>query len=370
MSQRWSNVEDEILKASVMKFGTNQWDRISSLLVRKTPKDCKARWTEWLQPSIKKTPWTREEEEKLLFYCKLMPSQWRSIANAVGRTPHQCVTHYQLLLDLAEGGTIDPSLDPRRLRAGDIDLTPEVRPARPDPVNMDDSEKEMLQEARARLANTLGKRAKRKLRERRLEAARRVSQRQRRQELKAIGLEPATRNRKKRETGWDLLNEVPYEVVPPSGEVSKPVLAPADLPKAGSLRFLQIVSAINKIQGEQESRKVKKPLALAPPPIPTGGEPPKKRARLDMSDPVNTMEFAEPERIGLKLSSISRNQIVDTDRFFMEKSSFSVISNLIVSSKVLTGSGLLTVNIDQKSVEEMRRKFTDFILPLKKSVSS
>ncbi len=50
----WKNTEDEILKAAVMKYGKNQWARISSLLVRKSPKQCKARWFEWLDPSIKK----------------------------------------------------------------------------------------------------------------------------------------------------------------------------------------------------------------------------------------------------------------------------------------------------------------------------
>ena len=55
--------------------------------------------------------------------------------------------------------------DPRRLRPGEIDPNPESKPARPDPVDMDDEEKEMLSEARARLANTKGKKAKRKARE-------------------------------------------------------------------------------------------------------------------------------------------------------------------------------------------------------------
>lgn len=50
----WKNTEDEVLKAAVSKYGKNQWARISSLLVRKTPKQCKARWYEWLDPSIKK----------------------------------------------------------------------------------------------------------------------------------------------------------------------------------------------------------------------------------------------------------------------------------------------------------------------------
>ncbi|KAL0233265.1 hypothetical protein GEMRC1_012010 [Eukaryota sp. GEM-RC1] len=248
----WTNVEDEILKASVMKFGTNQWDRISSLLVRKSPKDCKARWNEWLHPSIKKTPWTREEEEKLLYYCKLMPSQWRSISQAVGRTPHQCITHYQFLLDLAEGGPVDPSLDPRRLLPGDIDLTPEVRPAKLDPVHMDDAEKEMLAEARARLANTLGKRSKRKLRERRLEVARRAAHRQRRQELAAVGIEPPKKTGRKKEGEWDLLNEVPYEVLAPKSKDLAPVAAASVVPDSGSVRFLQITSAIQELERESE----------------------------------------------------------------------------------------------------------------------
>jgi pre-mRNA-splicing factor CDC5/CEF1 len=50
----WKNTEDEVLKAAVMKYGKNQWARVSSLLVRKSAKQCKARWYEWLDPSIKK----------------------------------------------------------------------------------------------------------------------------------------------------------------------------------------------------------------------------------------------------------------------------------------------------------------------------
>ncbi len=33
--------------------------------------------------------WTREEDEKLLHLAKLMPTQWRTIAPIVGRTPAQ-----------------------------------------------------------------------------------------------------------------------------------------------------------------------------------------------------------------------------------------------------------------------------------------
>lgn len=50
------------------------------------------------------------------------------------------------------------------------------------------AEKEMLSEARARLANTQGKKAKRKARERQLEEARRLAILQKKRELKAAGI--------------------------------------------------------------------------------------------------------------------------------------------------------------------------------------
>eukprot|EP00833_Pecoramyces_ruminatium_P010286 jgi/Orpsp1_1/1184318/evm.model.c7180000089067.1 len=142
----WKNTEDEILKAAVMKYGKNQWARISSLLNRKTPKQCKARWYEWLDPSIKKTEWSREEDEKLLHLAKLMPTQWRTIAPIVGRTPSQCLERYQKLLDEAEmkEGEDDQgqtSEDIRRLRPGEIDPDLESKPARPDPIDMDEDGK-------------------------------------------------------------------------------------------------------------------------------------------------------------------------------------------------------------------------------------
>uniref|UniRef100_A0A7N0TVM6 Cell division cycle 5-like protein n=1 Tax=Kalanchoe fedtschenkoi TaxID=63787 RepID=A0A7N0TVM6_KALFE len=213
----WKNTEDEILKAAVMKYGKNQWARISSLLVRKSAKQCKARWYEWLDPSIKKTEWTREEDEKLLHLAKLMPTQWRTIAPIVGRTPSQCLERYEKLLDAAcaRDENYEPGDDPRKLRPGEIDPNPESKPARPDPVDMDEDEKEMLSEARARLANTRGKKAKRKAREKQLEEARRLASLQKKRELKAAGID--NRHRKRKRKGIDYNAEIPFEKKPPPG---------------------------------------------------------------------------------------------------------------------------------------------------------
>jgi len=233
----WKNSEDEILKAAVMKYGKQQWARVASLLNRKSAKQCKARWNEWLDPSIRKIEWSREEDEKLLHLAKLMPAQWKTIGPLVGgRTSVQCQERYEQLLDEAAnaaGGDGDlkmsgadgeegsASSSSKKLRAGDIDPHPETKPARPDPIDMDEDEIEMLQEARARLANTQGKKAKRKAREKMLNEAKRLADLQKRRELKQAGLlSSAARSKasgKRRRKEIDLGVEIPFHKPAPAG---------------------------------------------------------------------------------------------------------------------------------------------------------
>jgi pre-mRNA-splicing factor CDC5/CEF1 len=106
--------------------------------------------------------------------------------------------------------------DPRRLRPGEIDPHPETKPARPDPVDMDEDEKEMLAEARARLANTQGKKAKRKAREKQMEEARRLASLQKRRELRAAGINLVI-PLKRRKRGVEYNEEIPFEKKAPSG---------------------------------------------------------------------------------------------------------------------------------------------------------
>ena len=80
----------------------------------------------------------------------------------------------------------------------------------------------MLSEARARLANTQGKKAKRKARERQLEEARRLAVLQKKRELKAAGIMSVTfclitsavdvlssMRHKTKKKGMDVRNDVP-----------------------------------------------------------------------------------------------------------------------------------------------------------------
>ena len=160
--------------------------------------------------------------------AKLLPTQWRTIAPIVGRTATQCLERYQKLLDEQEAkesgdlglagpdGTGAPTADDvRRLRPGEVDAYAESRPARPDPVDMDEEDKEMLSEARARLANTNGKKAKRKARERQLDESRRVAQLHKRRELKAAGIN--IKIAPKKGNHMDYNADVPLERQVPAG---------------------------------------------------------------------------------------------------------------------------------------------------------
>ncbi|KAF5305478.1 hypothetical protein FQA39_LY01569 [Lamprigera yunnana] len=314
----WRNTEDEILKAAVMKYGKNQWSRIASLLHRKSAKQCKARWFEWLDPSIKKTEWSREEDEKLLHLAKLMPTQWRTIAPIIGRTAAQCLERYEYLLDQAqkkEEGE-DATDDPRKLKPGEIDPNPETKPARPDPKDMDEDELEMLSEARARLANTQGKKAKRKAREKQLEEARRLAALQKRRELRAAGIEVNPRRKKKR--GVDYNAEIPFEKQPASGfyDTSTEIIDPM-APDFSKMRQQQLDGELRSEKEEKERRKDKQklkqrkendiPLAML-----QNQEPAKKRSKLVLPDPqISDQELQQVVKLG-KASEVAREVALES----------------------------------------------------------
>lgn len=301
-----------------MKYGKNQWARIASLLHRKSSKQCKARWYEWLDPSIKKTEWSREEEEKLLHLAKLMPTQWRTIAPIVGRTAAQCLEHYEYLLDKAQNRD-ESEDDPRRLKPGEIDPNAETKPAKPDPVDMDEDELEMLSEARARLANTQGKKAKRKAREKQLEEARRLAALQKRRELRAAGIDVKKKARKKR--GVDYNAEVPFEKKPAPGfyDTSEEAFNPLD-PNYKRLRQQHLDGERRDAKEERERRKdkekQKKRKESDLPGVIAGQsnfqEPVKKRSKLVLPAPqISEAELEEVVKVG-HASESARQQAEET----------------------------------------------------------
>jgi pre-mRNA-splicing factor CDC5/CEF1 len=217
-----------------------------------------------------------------------MPTQWRTIAPIIGRTAAQCLEHYELLLDKAQQKDGDMGDDdPRKLKPGEIDPNPETKPARPDPVDMDEDELEMLSEARARLANTQGKKAKRKAREKQLEEARRLASLQKRRELKAAGIQ--VRAKRKRKRGVDYNKEIPFEKKPAPGfyDTANESYDPMD-PNFKRLRQQELEGEMRRDKEARERKKDKDKL--------------KKRKENDLPGALNTQnKFAEPVKKRSKL---------------------------------------------------------------------
>lgn len=328
----WKNTEDEVLKAAVMKYGKNQWPRVASLLNRKSAKQCKARWYEWLDPSIKKTEWTREEEERLLHLAKLFPTQWRTIAPIVGRTATQCLEHYEKLLDRAQNldKDIDVSDDPRKLRLGEIDPNPESKPARPDAIDLDEDEKEMLSEARARLANTKGKKEKRKAREKQLEEARRIAALQKKRELKAAGIHQDLPEKKKKKKGQVILDYnkiIPQQKSPLPGfyDINEEVA----LSKGISMTFHgQTIEEMEGTKKSVEEERLKK----------EDQEKAKRKRKEDLPQLLKQMDKTEQYQKKVKLSlpspTVDDNQLEEVGKVLAKEN--NEIDTDQVTSKLLT----------------------------------
>lgn len=109
----------------------------------------------------------------------------------------------------------------------------------------------MLSEARARLANTQGKKAKRKARERQLEEARRLAVLQKKRELKAAGIIMRHKSKKK---GMDYNADIPFEKKAAAGfyDTSDEQARIMEAPIGQSLRRLENK---RKPDPEEEERK-------------------------------------------------------------------------------------------------------------------
>lgn len=193
----WTNVEDQILKAAVQKYGTHQWSKVASLLQKKTARQSELRWNEYLNPKLNFTEFSKEEDAQLLDLARELPNQWRTIADMMARPAQVCVERYNRLLESEDSGGAALSTGVTDLKVGDINPNAETQMARPDNGDLEDEEKEMLAEARARLLNTQGKKATRKIRERMLEESKRIAELQKRRELKQAGINVAIKKPKK-----------------------------------------------------------------------------------------------------------------------------------------------------------------------------
>ncbi|NP_990637.2 transcriptional activator Myb isoform 1 [Gallus gallus] len=89
---RWTREEDEKLKKLVEQNGTEDWKVIASFLPNRTDVQCQHRWQKVLNPELIKGPWTKEEDQRVIeLVQKYGPKRWSVIAKHLkGRIGKQC----------------------------------------------------------------------------------------------------------------------------------------------------------------------------------------------------------------------------------------------------------------------------------------
>ncbi|XP_015243546.1 PREDICTED: myb-related protein B [Cyprinodon variegatus] len=89
---KWTQEEDDRLKILVQKQGSNDWRSIACYFPNHTEQQCQHRWFKVLDPELVKGPWTKEEDEKVIELVNLYGNkQWAMVAKHLkGRLGKQC----------------------------------------------------------------------------------------------------------------------------------------------------------------------------------------------------------------------------------------------------------------------------------------
>lgn len=77
---KFSRSEDDKLVSLIERLGTRDWETIAIEMKNRTPRQCRDRWYNYLNPNITNQPWSEEEDKLLEKMHNKYGSRWTKIA--------------------------------------------------------------------------------------------------------------------------------------------------------------------------------------------------------------------------------------------------------------------------------------------------
>lgn len=62
----WTNLEDQLIVRLVETLGVGRWASLARVFPGRSGKQCRERWANHLDPSIRKEAWSKREDDTLL----------------------------------------------------------------------------------------------------------------------------------------------------------------------------------------------------------------------------------------------------------------------------------------------------------------
>ena len=87
----WSAKEDALLTRLVERNGARRWNATAAHIPGRNAKQCRERWVNNLDPSVKKTPWTQEEDDVLIEAQGRLGNRWSRISRLLSGRPDNAV---------------------------------------------------------------------------------------------------------------------------------------------------------------------------------------------------------------------------------------------------------------------------------------